>query len=449
MRGKGIAAASGTVRVGVGLVILGVTSYAYLTLAARRLPVADFASVSVLWSVVYIVGPGVFQPFEQQLGRALAARRARDDAHRHLPARVIRVAVIIVVALTLVTVGAARPLTHVLFGDSPGVLIALVLSYSALAAAYVYRGVLAGEGRFDLYGAQLGIEGGVRVVGIVLLTSWGTATVGAVAALIPVAQAVSVLATARGRRSLVSTPARVLGRGTQPPGDVVSSTDRALGSTLAWLVVGAVASQTLVNASTLLARLLAREDPVAVGHLQAALLIARVPLFLFAAVQAALLPSLSALVATGRLAALRRRILLVTGGITIVMTLASLVVGLAGPWAVRTLFGPAFLLSGGTLASLTAGTGLFMLGGACASAVLAVGRFRSVALRWGWGVVAMLGFTLVPMSLIDRLVLGFVAGSGVAGVLMVLLVRSWTRTPSPGTSTAATGRVDAALDGSD
>ena len=66
---------AGVVGVGGGLVVLGVCSYAFLALAGRALSPADFATLSVLWALVYTVGPGLFLPLEQEVARALADRR--------------------------------------------------------------------------------------------------------------------------------------------------------------------------------------------------------------------------------------------------------------------------------------------------------------------------------------------------------------------------------------
>ena len=66
----------GMVPVAAGLVVLGATSYGFLVLAARSLGPERYAPLSVLWALVFLVGPGVFVPLEQELARAIAARQA-------------------------------------------------------------------------------------------------------------------------------------------------------------------------------------------------------------------------------------------------------------------------------------------------------------------------------------------------------------------------------------
>jgi O-antigen/teichoic acid export membrane protein len=439
---------SGAIRVALGLGVLGVTSYVFLTVAARQLSPADFASVSVLWSVVYIAGPGLFQPFEQQIGRSLSSLRAHGDPGMGRLRHAVLLAVVLLLCLGALATVAVVPLTRTLFGGSYVVFTALLLSFAALAAAHVYRGVIAGQGRFDLYGLQLGTEGVVRFAGCVVLVLLGAHQVGLFALLIPVALAGSVLASLRLR--LWRPSGTRTGDVTEQPATRAaavgedSAADLGLGSTLAWLVVGAALSQTLVNAATVLVKVLGRDDAAAAGHLLAGLMVARLPLFMFAAVQAALLPGLSALVATGRAAALRRRVLLLCVGIIGVMGLAVVVIGLAGPWAVRLLFGPTFDLAGGVLAALAAGTGLYMVAVVLANAVMAAGRFASVASCWAVGVAVMLLVTALPGSLVTRVVAGFVVGAGASSLCLVAAFKRAEHSlgrAADGASTAALGSV--------
>jgi O-antigen/teichoic acid export membrane protein len=66
----------GTLEVGIGLVLAGLSAYGFTVVAARVLGPDDYAPLSVLWAMVFLVGPGFFLPLEQEVSRALAARRA-------------------------------------------------------------------------------------------------------------------------------------------------------------------------------------------------------------------------------------------------------------------------------------------------------------------------------------------------------------------------------------
>jgi peptidoglycan biosynthesis protein MviN/MurJ (putative lipid II flippase) len=75
---------------------------------------------------------------------------------------------------------------------------------------------------------------------------------------------------------------------------------------LGWLLLGSVFAAALVNAGPLAATLLATDDEKhLVTQFTYGVLLARIPLFLFQAVQAALLPRLSRLAARNEIAEFR------------------------------------------------------------------------------------------------------------------------------------------------
>ena len=77
---------------------------------------------------------------------------------------------------------------------------------------------------------------------------------------------------------------------------------------LGWLLIGTVFSAALLNAGPVTAKFLASEDQhAAVNQFAYGVLLARIPLFLFQAVQAALLPRLARLAARVNSASSRTR----------------------------------------------------------------------------------------------------------------------------------------------
>src|SRR5262249_3516504 len=68
---------TGTAAVGVGLIVAGMSAYGFLFIANKALSDAEYSPLGVLWSLVFLCGPGLFLPFEQEISRALAERRAR------------------------------------------------------------------------------------------------------------------------------------------------------------------------------------------------------------------------------------------------------------------------------------------------------------------------------------------------------------------------------------
>ena len=66
----------GTIPVGVGIGISGVAMYGFLSVANHGLNKIDYTHFVTFWALLFIGGPGFFLPLEQEVGRALAARRA-------------------------------------------------------------------------------------------------------------------------------------------------------------------------------------------------------------------------------------------------------------------------------------------------------------------------------------------------------------------------------------
>ena len=121
------------------------------------------AQMSVLWSVVYLLGLGVFFPVEQELTRLVRAHRAGQGAAPVVRRGVAAAAALLAVVLLVMAV-TTGPLAGRLFdGDTELVPVAGAAAL-ALAVTSVSRGTLAGLGRFDLYGRQLAVDGGLRVI---------------------------------------------------------------------------------------------------------------------------------------------------------------------------------------------------------------------------------------------------------------------------------------------
>jgi O-antigen/teichoic acid export membrane protein len=176
-----------------------------------------------------------------------------------------------------------------------------------------------------------------------------------------------------------------------------------------------------------LVQLLSTDDQQAVvGAFTAALIVARIPLFLFQAVQAALLPGLSALAARGQLAEFRRGMVRL-----LALLLAIAVVGVAaavafGPWIVSHAFGSAYVVEASTTGLLALGSAAFVIATATAHANIALGGSRNVALGWLAGVVVFPIVVAVVPDLLLRVELGYVAAASTAAVAMgILLVARW------------------------
>ena len=278
----------GTLAVGAGLIVSGITSYGFLAISARALGPERYAPLGVLWALTYVVCPGVFLPLEQEVGRALSSRRARG------------------------------------VGGGP----------------LIHRAALAG---------------GVAAVVLVAATLIGV----------------------RKQRNLV-TP------GPDAPWSELSS---ALG----YLLAGSVMAQLLVNAGVFAVQILADAEQKGkhgvAGRFLNGLIIARIPLFMFQAVQAALLPKLAHLAGAGRHEDFKAGLKRLLAVVVAIGSLATVTAFAIGPFVVTTMFGKDFRLSHTDLGYLAAASAVYMLALALAQALIALANYPRVVVGWAVGLV--------------------------------------------------------------
>src|SRR5258706_7243152 len=121
----------GTWAIGAGLLIVGLSAYGFQILAAKRLSSGDYDSLNVLWALVFVFSPGLFQPLEQEVGRAVAARRARGEGGGPVVRRAALLAGMLALAVIAVGGIAYHPLVynHALFNGRaillPGLFIGI------------------------------------------------------------------------------------------------------------------------------------------------------------------------------------------------------------------------------------------------------------------------------------------------------------------------------------
>jgi O-antigen/teichoic acid export membrane protein len=409
----------GTFGVGGGLLLLGVSSYIYLTVSTRALDPNEFAALSVLYTLVFTIGPGLFLPLEQELGRAIAHRRTLGEGG----GPVVRKAVVLAAALlvTLLVAGTVlwRPMSDRLFDGSDSMQAALLVSMVTLFGAHLTRGGLAGLGKFPSYGRQFAVEGTSRALLCITFVVVGVHAVGWYGWLLPVGLGLSVLATGRHARGMLS------------PG--VPAEWAELSQALALLLVSTLMAQLLVNAGPIVAKLQASgSERAAAGRLLAGMVLTRIPLFLFGAVQAALLPGLAAALGRGDREAFLRGLRRLTAGLA-ALCLAS-VVGAAtlGPELMRLLFGARYELSAAVMAGLAGACAFYILTAVFVQSLVALRRYGYATVTWLSGVIVFFVALLLPGTLITRVTVAFVLGAGVAlSAALVLLVVAWRLSGRP------------------
>ena len=172
----------------------------------------------MLWSVLNAVGIGLFLPFEQEMARRTAHAAATGEGN----ASAVRGALVAaggLLGMVAVVCGIAGPfLADRLFSGQGALVVLLVLSMAGMAAAYLVRGLLSGNGRWGHYGAQLAVDGVTRMALAGGLYAAGVTNVLAFGAVMVLAPVVSVLVTTPRPATLVRAgPADgVAGRGGEP-----------------------------------------------------------------------------------------------------------------------------------------------------------------------------------------------------------------------------------------
>lgn len=400
----------GTVPVAAALLVAGIATYAFFKVGTWAVGGKEaFRPISTLWFATFALAPGFFLPLEQELGRALAHRRAMGHGGRPVVARIVRLGIALT-AIVLIGILAASPLlTTKLFDGDWWMLAALVCAFAAYAPAHLARGICSGSGRFRDYAMILGGDGVVRIIVCVTMALIGIEAAGAYGFLVALAPLVGVSIVA-ARRRLVTDDG--------PPATWAEVTPN-----LGWLLLGSVFAAALLNAGPLATQLLGDDtDDVLVTEFGYGVLLARIPLFMFQAVQAALLPRLSRLAAQNQFDEFRRglvQLATVVVGVGVIGTAGAFVLG---PFVLDLVYDAD--LSGRTLAMLALGSACYMMALALAQAVIALKGHALVSVGWITGVIAfVLATWLSSDDLFRRVEIGLLVSSVTAMITFAIALR--------------------------
>jgi O-antigen/teichoic acid export membrane protein len=400
----------GTIPVAAGLLIAGVCSFAFFRVGRVALGSEEaFQPVIGLWFATFALAPGFFLPLEQELGRALSARRALGQGGRPVAIKVLTLGSILAAIVTVGILALGPWLSEEYFGGSWVMVLALIVAIVSYAPAHFSRGLCSGMGRFRSYAVVMGADGLARIVLCLVLAVIGVKAVGWYGFAVAVAPLIGVMAVA-WKRQLTTEPGP-------------DATWQEVTPNLGWLLLGSVMAAGLVNAGPIATSLLAGSDQRAlVTRFGYGVILARIPLFLFQAVQAALLPRLSRLAASGEMDEFMlgfRRLMKVVLAVGALGVAGAFV---AGPFAVETLYDAT--LSRRTLAMLALGSVFYMLGLAIAQAVIALHGHALVALGWTAGMATFVVATWVVRGEVFRRVeIGLLIGSAAAMGVFALALR--------------------------
>jgi len=358
---------SGSFTIGSGLLVGGVSIYVFFRLGQEALGQDGFKPIVSLWFVMFALVPGFFLPLEQEVSRSVAHRRALGDGVRPVVRKVAPVAAAITLLLVVAVALARTRLTNDLFEGSAVVTLALVIALVGYAPFHIARGICSGLGHFRIYSLMIALDGLLRVIACAVFLLAGLDRVGPYAlmvAVVPLVIAVGAFGSGRLRTS---------------PGTPASWGE--LAPNLGWLLLGTLCSGALINAGPLTVDLLGEGTaPEVVTRFGNAVLLARIPLFLFQAVNAAMLPRLTQLVTLGNATEFRavlRRLFTLVGGVGVIGVVGAFI---AGPWVLDLVY------DGGidrrTITLLAFASAVYMLAQACAQSVLSMSGHVFVAVGW-------------------------------------------------------------------
>lgn len=400
----------GTIPVAIALLIAGTATYAFFRIGEDAVGGPEaFEPIVSLWFATFALAPGFFLPLEQELGRGLAHRRAIGQGARPVVHKVVRLGASLVAIIVIAILMLSPLITSAYFDGDWVMLAALIATFVAYAPAHLARGVCSGTGRFRSYALIMGSDGVVRIILCVLLAAIGVTVAGAYGFAVAISPLFAV--------------AFVYQRGDLRTDDGPPADWNEVTQNLGWLLLGSVFAASLLNAGPIAASLLADESEDAlVTQFSYGVLLARVPLFLFQAVQAALLPRLSRLAAQGELGEFRSglvRLMYVVIAVGVVGTVGAFILG---PWAIDVVYDAD--LSGRTLAVLALGSACYMMALATAQAVIALKGHALVALGWGIGVLTfVVTVWLSSDDLFRRVEIALLASSIAAMVSFGLALR--------------------------
>jgi O-antigen/teichoic acid export membrane protein len=398
--------------VGVGLGITGVATYGFFGITSRVLDPGDYDAIGVLWSLLFALGNGLMQPLEQEVARAVSDRRATGLGAAPIVRLAARIGLAFTGVVVLLALATRSWVLDELLDGQTGLEIAFLVGLVGFCIAHLTRGTLSSHGRFRAYAVFFGVEGTFRLVLAGVLAVVGVEAVGPYGALLALAPYAGSAVALVGQRHLLEDgpPARW----------------GELSRNLGWLLLGSLSLSLLLQVGTPTIQALATpEQEGSTGAFLNALVIARIPLFLFQAVLASLLPRLAHLAGEGRLVefttTLRRLVGVILGlGVVIVAVAA-----LFGPPVIEVVFGSQEVLGRRDLAMLATASIVIMAAVCLDQALIALSAHSRMALGWLLALMTFAGVVALGDDLFWRVELGLVAAAfvGLAWMATMLAMR--------------------------
>lgn len=389
---------SSVARVGVATVITAVCGYAVLYLAARRLEPAGFSLFGVFWGAFGLVTGAAFGLLQESTRevRALKSFGAKEFPPRHgsRNTRPMWVAASVGAGTAAVIAGTSPLWAPHVFAEQRGLSVALLsLGLAGFCMHATLLGMLAGDGRWSLYGSLMVIDAVTRVVvaAAAFLLGWGLvgflwATVaGSVAWLLVLVG--SVTARTVARLQTAGSPSEFL-------------------SGAAHSIAAAGASAILVMGFPVLLKATSDELGAAGGVVILAVTLTRAPLLVPLTAMQGNLIAYFVDHRGARLRALLKPAVMV-GALGVVGVVAAYLIG---PWLLREAFGPQYRTSGMLLACLTAAAVSIAMLTLTGAATVAAALHRAYSLGWVGATAAAALLLCLPLDLETRTVVALLCG---------------------------------------
>jgi O-antigen/teichoic acid export membrane protein len=354
---------TGTTHMVVGTLVAAVAAYLFQLVAGRALGPTEFAPITVLWTVQFLVFTTVFIPMEQ-----LTIRRLNLDTTHAAPWRLF----LVVIGVSMAGAVAFTALTLDRLFDGEALYL---LTVAALIAAYGWfalgRGFLAGRRRFREYGLSTFAESVLRLVLAIGLLAAGVGALGLGWTLVAGALVVFLWRPFRGEREREAGAAR----------------EQGTGAALATFISANAASQTIVAAGPLVVGALGA--PAAeVSVFFETFLLFRAPLTVAYNLVSRVLPPFTRFVERGALHVVRRWAVRLAAAAAVTAALGYVVGRAVGPALVEFLLGDEFRPGAALAAVAASGVVLATVALFVQQMLIAMRATTRLAVAWIAGLVA-------------------------------------------------------------
>ncbi|MEV6711871.1 hypothetical protein AB0M48_07455 [Lentzea sp. NPDC051208] len=360
--------------------------------SGRLLSTSDFAVFNGYWGVLFAFGAAV-GPIEQEVSRLSAHAALRGERTGFAAVQTALAGGVVVALAGLLTL--VPPIGDRLFSGHSVLGLVALAGGIGFAVQVTVRGLLIGHDHVRAYGGIVVVEAAARVLVV------GGLLVAGLTDLVPMSVAVAVGSFAWlffifSAGKTVSTR-----EGAEPWGPLVRR--------VVVLMFGAALTASVLTGYPAMVNLLTGDGAnPALGALFATVIVARAPLLLLQPVQAMAVPLVVRL-SQDESGANRLRALLVKGvaGAVVLGGLGAVVGWFIGPWLVRTVYGPGYVVTGWAVAGLAWSS--VLLGATLLLAAVLVARKQAGLVLVVWAVVAgSSAATLLfwPGDTVTRAVLG-------------------------------------------